>query len=53
MYYCKEIVKTLKCYLIPKKVMALCLKVQIFWPTLYIYTVYHYTLKPALALVLM
>ena len=29
--YCrKEMVKILKCYLIPKKVMALCLRVQYF-----------------------
>ena len=36
MYCRKEMVKMLKCYLIPKKVMALCLKVQFFFgPTLY------------------
>ena len=35
MYYRKEMVKILKCYLIPKKVMALCLRVQFFGPTLY------------------
>ena len=34
--YCqKEMVKILKCYLIPKKVITLCLRVQFFWPTLY------------------
>ena len=34
--YCqKEMIKILKCYLIPKKVMALCPRVQFFWPTLY------------------
>ena len=30
MYCRKEMVKILKCYLIPKKVMALCLRVQFF-----------------------
>ena len=30
MYCRKEMVKLLKCYLIPKKVMALCLRVQFF-----------------------
>ena len=34
MYCRKEMVKILKCYLIPKK--ALCLTVQFFWPTLYL-----------------
>ena len=28
-------VKVLNCYLYAKKVMALCLRVQFFWPTLY------------------
>ena len=35
MYCRKEMVKILKCYLIPKRVMAICLRVQFFWPTLY------------------
>ena len=30
MYCRKEVVKILKCYLIPKKVMTLCLRVQFF-----------------------
>ena len=30
MYCRKEMVKILKCYLIPKKAMALCLRVQFF-----------------------
>ena len=30
MYCRREMVKILKCYLIPKKVMALCLRVQFF-----------------------
>ena len=36
MYCRKEMVKILNCYLYAKKVMALCLRVQFFWPTLYI-----------------
>ena len=35
-YCCKKMVKILNCYLYVKKVMALCLRVQFFWPTLYI-----------------
>ena len=34
-YRCKKVVKILNCYLYAKKVMALCLRVQFFWPTLY------------------
>ena len=33
--YRKKMVKILNCYLYAKKVMALCLRVQFFWPTLY------------------
>ena len=35
-YRCKKMVKILNRYFYAKKVMALCLRVQFFWPTLYI-----------------
>ena len=36
MYYRKEMVKFLNDISFQKKVMALCLRAQFFWPTLYI-----------------
>ena len=40
-YCCKKMVKILNCNLYAKKIMALCLRVQFFWPSLY-FTHYYF-----------